>query len=75
MLREHVKKPITKAELKQQVLRDRADKSGLFFKAVMAKANDILADLAGLELMLDKTAEDEDGAPRRSLQAGELMWL
>jgi len=63
LLREHAKKPITKAELKAAVLRDRPDRSGKIMKVVVASANKKLAQIAGLELVLDNSNDaEEDGA-------------
>ena len=63
LLREHAKKPITKAELRAAVLRDRPDRSGKIMKVVVASANKKLAHIAGLELVLDNSNDaEEDGA-------------
>jgi len=60
LLREHTKKPIPKADLKTQILKDRADRSGKIMKQVVARANEMLLDIAGLELVL--AAEESDDA-------------
>ena len=67
LLREHTKKPIAKAELKNQILRDRSDRAGKIMKVVVARANEKLAHIAGLELALDQSPDDDaDGARLRS---------
>ena len=42
----------TRADIKQQVMSEHNDRSGKIFKQVLARANDKLRDVAGLELVL-----------------------
>lgn len=53
LLREHTRKPITKLELKNEVMHEHNDRSGKIFKQVITLANEKLRDIVGLELVVD----------------------
>ena len=50
-MREHTKKPISRAEAKKAVLKERPDAGGKIMKALLVHANEKLLALCGLELV------------------------
>ena len=50
-MREHAKKPISRAEAKKAVLKERPDTGGKIMKALLVHANEKLLALCGLELV------------------------
>ena len=50
-MREHTKKPISRAEAKKAVLKERPDTGGKIMKALLVHANEKLLALCGLELV------------------------
>jgi len=76
LLREHTRKPVTRTEIKEQVMPEHKaqDRSGKIFKQVLAAANDKLRDIAGLELVDEAQAgvmddDDADGSGGQSQAA------
>ena len=77
LLREHMRKPATRSEIKDAVMtkeQKAQDRSGKIFKQVLAAANEKLRDIAALELVCETeagaaAADDDDGAGGAS-QAG-----
>ena len=51
LMREHTKKPISRAEAKKAVLKERSDPGGKIMKALLVHANEKLLALCGLELV------------------------
>ena len=51
LMREHTKKPISRAEAKKAVLKERPDTGGKIMKALLVHANEKLLALCGLELV------------------------
>lgn len=72
LLREHTKKPITRAEAKTAVIKDRKDPGGKIMKALLHRANEKLLEIAGIEVVpaVDKDADDEDDGAESSQGGG-----
>lgn len=64
LLREHSRKPINRAEIKDQVMPEHKaqDRTGRIFKQVLAAANDKLRDIIGLELVPETATGTEHDA-------------
>lgn len=61
LLREHLRKPVSRADMKSAVMNEHNDRSGKVFKQVLALANDKLKEIAGLELVLEAASAEDDG--------------
>ena len=60
-MREHTKKPISRAEAKKAVLKERSDAGGKIMKALLVHANEKLLALCGLELVPEGGAANGAG--------------
>lgn len=72
LLREHLRKPVSRAEMKTAVMNEHNDRSGKVFKQVLAAANAKLKELAGLELVPESAsgAAADDEVDGGGTQAG-----
>lgn len=58
LLREHMRKPLSRTDMKAAVMSEHNDRSGRIFKQVLGLANEKMRSIAGVELV----AEEADGA-------------
>ena len=76
LMREHTKKPISRAEAKKAVLKERSDSGGKIMKALLVHANEKLLALCGLELVAEGgatngTGEEEADASQGASQSSQ----
>lgn len=75
-MREHTKKPISRAEAKKAVLKERPDTGGKIMKALLVHANEKLLALCGLELVpeggsANGAGEEEADASQAASQSSQ----
>ena len=62
LLREHMRKPLSRTDMKAAVMSEHNDRSGRIFKQVLGLANEKMRSIAGVELVAEALAVRQ---PRR----------